>query len=69
MDRRCNLEVNPFGELVFYKRLDDEGKKLDTRWEQGLWLGHARGSSEVLIGTDAGVVRAWATKRMEEAER
>ena len=34
-----------------------------------MWLGHNRGSSEVLIGTPDGVVRARAVKRKPEEER
>ena len=68
--RRCRMEVLPFGEKVHYRRLAEEGRnKLDSPWEQGVWLGHARGSNEVLIGTKEGVVRAWATKRNAEAEQ
>ena len=32
-------------------------------------LGHARGSSETLVGTASGVVRAWTISRMPEGER
>ena len=34
-----------------------------------MWLGHARNSSEVLIGTLTGVVRAWAVRRRTAEER
>jgi len=34
-----------------------------------VWLGHARGSSESLVGTKDGVVRAWTIRRMPEGER
>ena len=34
-----------------------------------MWLGHARGSSESLVGTKDGVVRAWTIRRMPEGER
>ena len=70
--RRCNLEVVPFGELVRYKQLGEtsaERKSLDTTWFEGVWLGHARGSSEALVGTAEGVVRAWTIRRLPEAER
>ena len=67
--RKCKQEVVPFGEKVYYRKLDQDGKKLESDWEQGVWLGHARVSNEVLIGTRNGVVRAWAIKRVPEEER
>ena len=59
--RKCRLEVVPIGESVWYKRLretDEERKSLESAWGEGVWIGHARGSSEALIGTSEGVVRA-----------
>ena len=41
----------------------DANKGLDTAWQQGIWLGHARTSNEHLIGTKDGVVRAHSVKR------
>lgn len=68
--RKCQLEVIPFGEKVHYKKLaDDKRNKLECQWEPGIWLGHARGSNEVLVGTRNGVVRAWAIRRNTEEER
>ena len=68
--RKCMTEVVPFGEKVHYRKLDDsERKKLESLWEEGVWLGHTRSSNETLIGTKEGVVRAWAVKRMSEEER
>ena len=65
--RKCNLEAVPFGELVRYKKLGvttQERKSLESSWSEGVWLGHARGSSESLAGTKDGVVRAWTIRRM-----
>ena len=69
--RKCKEEVVPFAELVHYRKLsEDPGRnKLESPWEEGLWLGHARSSNEALIGTENGVVRAWAVKRRQEEER
>jgi len=70
--RKCVLEVVPFGELVRYKKLGEtsqERKSLESSWFEGVWLGHARGSSEALVGTKDGVVRAWTIRRMPEGER
>ena len=72
MGRACKVEVVPFGETVMYKRLEESGRKknkLESSWEHGVWLGHARGSNESLVGTADGVVRAWAIKRKAEGER
>jgi hypothetical protein len=44
-------------------------KSLESTWSEGVWLGHARGSSEALIGTENGVVRAWTVRRKVEEER
>ena len=62
----------PFGESIWFKRLRDQkrrGGKFDSEWREGIWLGHARSSDEHLIGTDAGVVRAWTVRRKPEEER
>ena len=70
--RKCRIGVVPFGETVMCKELR-EGKtqkdKMDTEWKDGIWLGHARESNEVLIGTDDGVVRAYAVIRKPPGER
>jgi hypothetical protein len=70
--RKCNVEVVPFGETVMYKKLKESGQRklaLESAWELGVWLGHARRSNEVLIGTKEGVLKAWAIKRRPEEER
>ena len=70
--RRCRLEVVPFGERVWYKQIRD-GKdrkdKFESEERSGIWLGHARTSNEVLIGTSDGVVRAYSVSRRPEEER
>ena len=69
--KKCKTEVVPFGEKVMYERLKDGGRKniMESNFEEGLWLGHTRQSNEILVGTEEGVVRAWAIKRVPEAER
>ena len=55
----------PFGEMVLYKQLHQSGKKkkaMDTKWHTGISLGHERTTSEVLIGTAEGVLKAWLVK-------
>ena len=66
--RVCKTPVVPFGEKVMYKKLKDGGKKnaLDSEWEDGIWLGHARSSNETLIGTSRGVIRAWAWQKEKD---
>ena len=62
----------PIGEKIWYKRLRvgiERKNKAETEWFTGIWLGPAAISSETLIGTPTGVVRASAIKRFEEAEK
>ena len=68
----CRMEVVPYGETVMFKKVKHTGQRkniLDTDCEEGLWLGHTRTSTEVLIGTAEGVVRAWAVRRTVAEER
>ena len=60
-----------FGEKVWYQPLNKhKGRnKFDIKWESGVWLGHARDSNEMLIGTSMGVIRCYACRRMPETER
>ena len=60
------------GEKVWYKQLGDGGDrrhKAETEWFQGVWLGPATSSSETLIGTTKGVVKASTIKRFGVSER
>ena len=70
--RRCQLEVVPFAEKVWFRRLSSSDRKkaaMSSRWEEGIWLGHCRGSNEIWIGTTSGAVKAWTVRRRVEAER
>ena len=70
--RRCQLDVVPFGERVWYRRLSSpDGKKaaMSSKWEEGIWLGHSRCSNEAWIGTGSEAVRAWSVRRRVTAER
>ena len=70
--RRCQIEVVPFAEKVWYRKLSQEdGNKavMSSRWEEGIWLGHCRNSNEVWIGTPAGAVKAWSVRRRAQPER
>jgi len=70
--RRCKLAVVRHGEKVWYKEVregKDRPNKLDSEVKVGVWLGHARNSNEVLIGTKEGVVRAYTVWRFPEGEQ
>ena len=70
--RSCKAIVVPMGEKVWYKQLGDGGDrkhKAETEWFQGVWLGPATNSSETLIGTTKGVVKASTIKRFGISER
>ena len=42
-----------------YLKMGTRGRdKLDSRWEQGVWLGVKDTSGEIIIGTPDGVVKA-----------
>ena len=70
--RKCRLEVIPIGEMVLYKSAktsQDRKRVIGENWREAIWLGHNRGSSDALVGTAEGVVRAWSIKRVSESER
>ena len=70
--RMCRSDVVPFGEKVLYRESKKSGEKkriMEIKWREGIWLGHARASTEVLIGTTEGVVRAFTFKRLIESQR
>ena len=59
------------GEKVWYKRLraGKSQNKAETEWFERVWLGPATGSSETLIGTSEGVVRASSVKRHDQSQQ
>ena len=67
----CNVEVVPFAERIWYRKTPETGPKLamESRWEEGIWLGHARSSNEVLVGNRDGIVKAWAARRRPLEDR
>ena len=70
--RSCRAVVIPIGEKVWYKQLGDGGdrkNKAGAEWFPGVWLGPATGSSETLIGTVKGVVKASSIKRFGRSEQ
>ena len=70
--RRCTQHVVPFGEKVWHREIrhsKERKNKLTSEEKEGIWLGHNRGSNEVLVGTANGVVRAYAVRRQPEGSR
>ena len=70
--RRCRLVCVPFAETVWYREVrktKQRENKLETEMKEGVWLGHANQTNEVLIGTEAGVIRVYDIKRKDEKER
>ena len=70
--RRCNVPTERFGEKVWYKELKGKSEtagKIESGWREGLWLGHARSSNEIFVGTREGVVRAWAIRKKPYEEQ
>ena len=42
---------------------------MESKWEEGLWLGHSRSSNEVFVGKKDGILKAWAIRRRPLEER
>ena len=71
-NRRCNFAICAFGELVMYKELhpaETERDKSALDWKRGVYLGGLMRSNESVVGTDQGVIKAFAVKRLMEKER
>ena len=65
--RSYNIPVVPVGETVWYKELgdgNDRKNKAATEWFKGVWLGPNLNSTETLICTSEGVVKAYTTERL-----
>ena len=61
-----------FGELVHYLPLDRKNNTShspDVKYEDGVWLGVEMQSTEAIIGTPSGIVRARSVKRRPEDVR
>ena len=70
--RRAVLPLAQFGERVWWMPLNPSNRRLgllDSRFEQGRYLGPMDGSNTVLIGTASGVVKARTIKRLPPGER
>ena len=42
---------------------------MEELWAHGIWLGHARHTPEIMIGTSKGVVKSWAIRRLPEGQQ
>ena len=72
MGRRAVPQLAQFGERVWWMPLQPSNRRLgplDSRFEQGTYLGPMDGSNTVLIGTESGVVKARTIKRLPPGER
>ena len=70
--RRAVHPLAQFGERVWWMPLQPSNRRLgplDSRFEQGRYLGPMDGSNTVLVGTASGVVKARTIKRMPPGER
>ena len=69
--RKCRVPIVCFGEKIWYQKRDrpKDRNKSEPGWEKAIWLGHARDSNESVVGTPEGAFKAYAIKRMTEAER
>ena len=70
--RRPVPRLAQFGERVWWMPLQPSNRRLgplDSRFEQGTYLGPMDGSNTVLIGTASGVVKARTIKRLPSGER
>ena len=68
----CRAIVIPIGETVWYKELgdgNDRKNKAATEWFKGVCLGPSLQSSETLVGTEKGVVRAYSVDRLSPSVR
>ena len=70
-NRRCDMNICACGEMVMYKELhpaETQRDKSALDWKHGVYLGGVMRSNESVVGTDQGVVKAFAIKRMTPKE-
>ena len=66
--RNFTRPLAEFGEAVWYHMKQEGDAKLMPRWGDGIFLGMAQESDEILLGTPEGIVRAKAFRRKGSAE-
>ena len=58
--KKCKIETLAFGECVFFRKLSESrGSQMESRWSEGVWLGHARSSNEAWIGTTPSAIPSY----------
>jgi hypothetical protein len=67
--QKYRREVLPIGENVLARRPGANVNKLLAPWVTGLWLGRDAMTDEHLIGTEGGIMRARAVRRMVPDQR
>ena len=56
--RKWKKALPTFGECIWWMRPDSKGEqKLETRWENGVYLGVRTDSGEIIVGNQEGVVK------------
>ena len=66
--KKWKQKLPEFGECVFFRPLKDgsgKQRKLDAKFEDGVFLGIQEGSALKWIGTSEGVLRAWSFQGMD----
>ena len=72
LGRRAVPSLAQFGERIWWMPLQPSNRRLgllDSRFEQGRYLGPMDGSNAVFVGTAGGVVKARTIKRLPPGER
>ena len=70
--RKCTAPIAEFGERVWFKELEDgrgERAKIESKWHEGIWMGHKSRTGEHIIGTTTGTVKAFTVKRRAPEDR
>ena len=68
--RKMKIGMVEFGEIVHYMPLDIKNRgKLEPRFCEGVYLGINMTSSEAIIGTELGIVKARTVRRVPEESR
>ena len=67
--KRFKGTLPPFGECILYLPAGKRGSKVDEKYVEGIFLGIVERSSEIYVGTAAGVVRGRSLRRRPPSER
>lgn len=69
--KRSKLLGLEFGELVNFRKSPTQGKlaKLESLWDDGVFLGYRSSSGEVIVGTKGGIFRTRTVQRKAKENR